>query len=123
MMTSVNFSVYKYYVDFHDGSGDKRRPIVIIKINDDNFEATAFGVYSHKAKFEQKKDFYSNFLYEIQNPELAGLDKKSYVDVSVLEKYSFLELLTGAEYIGQLSKEDVKGLKIKVKSFHNVSGE
>ena len=116
---SSSFSVYKYYVNFQDGSGDKRRPIAIIKIDDDNFESTALGIYSHKAKFEKKKHFYSEFLYEIQDLKVTGLDKRSYIDVSVLEKFSFLELLIGAEYIGKLSKKDIKGLKDKFDSFSN----
>ena len=117
--TKTNFSIYKYYVDFQDGSGEKRRPIVIIKIDDDNFESTALGIYSHKDKFEKKKEFYSEFLYKIQDLKETGLDKRSYVDVSILEKYSLLELLMGAEYIGKLSEKDIKGLKDKFDSFHN----
>ena len=116
-----NYSIFKYYVDFKDGSDEKKRPIVVIKISDDNFETTALGIYSYKNKFTENKEFYLRFLYEIQDVEIAGLnlDKRSYIDISIAEKYSFQELLAGAEYIGQLSERDVIGLKDKINVFYS----
>jgi len=118
-------SVYKTYVKFADGSGEKLRPIVILVDDSDNFSSdrTALAIYSSKERFnnERTRDFYAKILYEIKDPGVAGLNKNltSYVNVAEERLYPFRELMEEAEFLGELSARDSFGVMIKYNEYYS----
>ncbi len=118
-------SVYKTYVSFSDGSGEKIRPIIILTDNSQelSFEKSVLAVYSFKEKFvnERKQEFYNKILYRIKDAKIAGLDPKlvSYANVADVRKYPFKDLLKEAQYLGNLSISDSLGVINKYNEYHS----
>lgn len=88
-------------MEFKDDLGNgKFRPIVVIKISEDNSNIFALGVYSYKDKFidQNRAKFYNNFLYKLKDVDIAGLDERliSFVDVSGYEQFDLQEMINTA---------------------------
>ncbi|MBO1307427.1 hypothetical protein JZO70_14715 [Enterococcus sp. 669A] len=118
-------SVYKTYVEFSDGSGEKAHPIIILANNSTelSLEKYVLAVYSFKEKFNAKgkQDFYKKILYEIKDAEVAGLDPNlvSYANIADVRIYPFKNLLEEAKYLGELSIRDSLGVITKYNDYHS----
>ena len=118
-------SVYKTYVRFSDGTGEKPRPIIILADGSGelSFEKSVLAVYSFKEKFidEKKQDFYNKILYKIRDSKVAGLDSNliSFANVADVREYPFKDLLKEAQYLGELSEYDSLGVVAKYNEYHS----
>ena len=118
-------SVYKAYVQFASGQGEKMRPIVILVDDSDglSLDKSVLAIYSYKKKFndEQTRDYYEKILYQIQDSKVAGLNPNmiSYVNVSVVRIYPFRDLLEEAVFLGELSARDSRGVINKYNEYHS----
>lgn len=118
-------SVYKAHVQFASGRGGKMRPIVILVDNPNEFslDKSVLAIYSYKNKFNDKqtRDYYKKILYQIQDPKVAGLNPNmiSYVSVSDVRIFPFQDLLEEAEFLGELSAKDSRGVIDKYNEYHS----
>jgi hypothetical protein len=87
-----------------DGEG-KRRPIIAITDQD----SQTARIYSVTSKYENKSEYIKRRYYEIQDLDLAGLDRKSWIDVGSLAVID-LEILSNAVQYGTLATIDIIGM-------------
>ena len=92
------------YVSFTNADNGKRRPILVIK--NANQELWFFSITS---KYFQKSTRIKIQYYPLQDWKLAGLAKPSYIDIKSLRKTPWSNL-PEAQYIGQITERDIKGL-------------
>lgn len=92
------------YVSFSNYPGGKRRPVLILKDNNDELL-----VYKITSKYENKSEKIKQQYNPIQDWKEAGWKKPSYIDIgslSSLKKSYFDEIV----FIGTLSTQDILGL-------------
>ena len=93
--------IYTAYVAWH--TGGKRRPILIIRDSVSDFD-----FFKITSKYAQKSDRIKKNYYPINDWELAGLAKQSYVDIGNIVNLPKEGLrLT---HIGRLTQNDQVGL-------------
>ena len=88
-----DFDIYLTDFPYQDGSGSKIRPVIII-------DKQAFSV-----DMITSSDIHTGTYYQIQDVDYAGLNKKSYINLSVQSKLSENDLI---KYVGHLSNNDIK---------------
>jgi hypothetical protein len=107
------FDIYFGYFEYKEKTGRKKRPVVIVNVNDNSESAVyIYGVYTYRKWFDLPA--YAKILYEIKDWEHAGLDRRSFVDVSRDAEISAEDVHT-YKYFGQLSRRDMAGLYAKAK--------
>lgn len=103
-MNLSEHSVAFAYVEYADGSGGKRRPVLIISVDG---EEVLF--YKITSQYFNKSEFIREKYYEIKDWLAAGLTKPSWVDtitpiVYKQDKYRFT-------VVGRFTNRDIVGLK------------
>jgi hypothetical protein len=77
-----------------------------------------FGVYSYKRYFDLQQDMKA--LYEVKDLDVAGLDRRSFVDVSRFIRVKTAKLRT-YKHLGHLSERDKAGLYAKARKYYDQS--
>lgn len=93
--------VYTAYMSW--GKQGKRRPVLILKN-----KADSVVVFKITTKYN-KSDYIKSKYYKISVLKATGLSKQSYIDT--MSKYELRLGMTKFKRIGQLSTEDIRGLK------------
>lgn len=111
--------VVALYLAFSDGTGGKRRPILIVKNNHGLID-----FMSITSQYTNKSSYIKRQYYPIQNWQSLGLFKPSYIDIASINraKLSDLQKLGEIHYIGQLSYSDTLGLRAFVTSYLKEKG-
>ena len=86
------------------GSGSKKRPILILLINDDSIL-----VYPITTQYENKSKAIKARLFKIKDWAQAGLARQSYIDTGTLIKLP-LSAIANREPIGRLTIKDKQKL-------------
>lgn len=94
--------VYTAYMSW--GKQGKRRPVLILKNKTDSVV-----VFKITTKYNNKSDYIKSKYYKISDLKVTGLSKQSYIDT--MSKYELRLDMTKFKRIGQLSTEDIWGLK------------
>lgn len=96
MKTNDIFSLYVSYVSVNGG---KRRPVYFLKVEDEF-------VYGLRitTKYAQKSHYIKQRYFEIKEWKLAGLNKKSWIDVGEVLKFSTKDI--NSKRIGYLCNSD-----------------
>ena len=102
----AKFDVYHLDVTFQDKRASKFRYAVVI----DDSETYVLLLNSITSQYKEKSDYIQLQYYPIVDWKAANLKKASYVDIRSAFKRSFSELLSDAQYVGCLSKNDQEGL-------------
>ncbi|MDR3190039.1 MAG: MazF family toxin-antitoxin system [Lactobacillaceae bacterium] len=93
------------YITFGDGSGGKRRPILILGYNDEVIIA-----YRLTTKYINKSAKIKEHYYKMLDWSIAGLKTQSYIDTSVKQRLSRHLIGRQLEYIGEMTILDINGL-------------
>lgn len=93
--------IYTAYISW--AGGGKRRPILIMKTNDDSFS-----FFKITSKYQSKSDYIKAHYYPIQEWEKAGLNKQSYIDT--LNLLDLPNNFVNLQYVGHLTRKDRIGL-------------
>lgn len=92
------------YVEFHDGSGGKKRPVIIISL--DGEKVTFYRITS---QYFNKSEYIRSKYYQIRDWVEAGLTKPSWVDtitpLTVSQDSCYFKIL------GHFTKRDIIGLE------------
>jgi hypothetical protein len=107
------FDVYFGHFEYVEKTDGKDRPTVILRVKNRIRSDIVYvlGIYSYKKHFnlsEKAKKF-----YEIKDTELAGLDRRSFVDVSRFAGIK-IETFNTYKHLGHLSERDIIGLSEKM---------
>lgn len=97
-------SVAFTFVEYVDGSGGKRRPVVVMSLDGDDI---AF--YKITSQYENKSDLIRSKYYKIRDWAYANLNRESWVDVNHLIEIGKNSLQFTV--VGRLSGRDIKGLR------------
>jgi hypothetical protein len=109
------FDVHFGYVEYRERTGSKERPVVIFGANSENANIVyVYGIYSYRKWFANSEN--TQKLYEIKDIEHAGLDRRSFVNVSRDVKVN-AEVFRTYKYFGKLSERDIEGLLAKVNAY------
>jgi hypothetical protein len=109
------FDIYFGYFEYKEKLEGKERPTIVIHASNEYEDAVyVFGVYSYKKYFNSSEKMRK--LYEIKDWKHAGLDRRSFIDVSRLVGIK-IEMFRTYKYLGQLSKRDIKGLIAKEREY------
>jgi hypothetical protein len=111
MITS--FQIYWYKAKFEDGTGSKVRPVTILQEGDKKEVFEIVGIYSYRKWFSQDNRF-----YEIIDWREAGLEKESYIKLSLIDEAS-KNFLTEDNYIGNLTERDIDGLLTAIEKYYS----
>lgn len=103
-MRLTEHSVAFAYVEYSDGSGGKRRPVIVMSLDDE--EITFYKITS---KYFNKSEYIRSKYYQIKDWLEAGLDRQSWVDTITpltysANKYKF-------EVRGYFTDRDIIGLQ------------
>jgi hypothetical protein len=101
------FDLYWGFIGFDESDDGKNRPVVIIEIEDAGNDLFLVPVYSFRRYFIE--NYNQRRYYEIQDTSLAGLDKRSFVDIDRADYFNKTSIQLG-EKIGHLSERDIDGL-------------
>ena len=110
----TEFDLYWFEATFEDGTGSKKRPVIIVSVDEDSVVLDIVGVYSYRKWFQEDVRF-----YELLDWPEAGLLKKSYVKLSSLYEINN-ELIEDEEFIGSLSDRDKLGLIEAIEEYYKV---
>jgi hypothetical protein len=112
------FDVYFGYVEYKENTDRKKRPVIIIDTDDKRLSSIrTFGVYSYRKWFDSAKG--EKMFYEIKDLEIAGLRRRSFVNLSRFSKIETKQLYK-YKHFGKLSERDVDGLLAKVNAYDNI---
>lgn len=94
-------------MSFEDGSGDKKRPVMVVKFNDETLM-----VLKITSQFEHKSEMIQKQYFEIIDWFKAGLKKPSWIDTvryyEIDNKYEFTVL-------GHLTERDIERFKVFIR--------
>ncbi|QDR73682.1 type II toxin-antitoxin system PemK/MazF family toxin (plasmid) [Limosilactobacillus reuteri] len=93
--------IYTAYVSW--GTGGKRRPVLVIKSDEDFFE-----FYNITSKYNEKSRFIQRQYYPIKYWKESGLKKQSYVDVGRILNLPVEAVVL--KFVGELTRDDKIGL-------------
>lgn len=92
------------FASFNDSKGEKKRPILVLKINSDSFY-----FFSLTTKYQNKSNKIKKQYYKIKKWKESGLLKPTYIDIGRIREISFQPELDFYK-IGQLDSDDINGL-------------
>jgi len=101
------------YVSFIDVNGGKKRPVLVLEVNDESFS-----FFSLTSQYENKSKRIRGQYYKIKYWKAAGLVKQTYVDVVKIREI-YLDNDIRFHRIGQLAEEDIKGLNEFLEQFES----
>lgn len=104
MQRLSEYTVAFAVIEYSDGTGSKKRPTVIVRLNDE--EITFFKITS---QYWDKSEYIQSRYYKIQDWKNANLDKESWVDTITPVKVSVDEIRF--EITGHFTKRDINGLR------------
>lgn len=107
----MNKNIATAYVKFLDIPGGKRRPVFVIR---DNQEKLFF--FDITSKYESKSENMKKWYFEIQDYVGTGLKKHSWIDT--FKMYSLKKDSTDINYIGRLSNNDTLRLRLFIEKIH-----
>jgi hypothetical protein len=110
----TEFDLYWFEASYEDGTGSKKRPIIIVDVDDTNLVVELVGVYSYRKWFRKDTRF-----FELLDWRDAGLLKKSYAKLSNFYEINS-ELINTEEYIGSLSDRDRLNLIEAIEEYYEV---
>lgn len=93
--------IYTAYVAWQNGG--KRRPILIIETEENNFSFLKV-----TSKYKNKSEKIKKLYYPLQDWRDEGLKKQSYIDTGALLSISRSEV--SLNYVGRLTRKDKSGL-------------
>lgn len=99
-MMRIN-EIYTAYVTWQNGG--KRRPILIIETNEDDFSFLKI-----TSKYKNKSEKIKSIYYPLQDWRDEGLRKQSYIDTGTLLNLSKSDV--SLNYVGRLTQKDKIGL-------------
>ncbi|EHO47568.1 type II toxin-antitoxin system PemK/MazF family toxin [Lentilactobacillus kisonensis] len=88
------------YVEFDDGSGGKRRPVLIVEDR-----GSYYATFSITTKFSSKSKRIQSIYFEIHEWAASGLRRPSWIDVGHVVR---LEKTIKIQYIGKLQINDAQ---------------
>ncbi|MFS1663449.1 hypothetical protein [Streptococcus sp. zg-JUN1979] len=98
------FTVGYALVTYHDNSGSKTRPVVVVKLNGEKIT-----FYKITSQFENKSEYIKSKYYEIKDWLRAGLTKPSWVDT--IQSITVNENEIEIRVVGRFSNRDILGLR------------
>jgi PemK-like protein. len=97
--------VVTVYIAFSDGTGGKRRPVLVLKD-----ESTKLLLYRITSKYKNKSKRIQHQYYPLLDWQAAGCNKPSYIDIGDLASID-KSFLGEIKQLGRLSIRDIQGLK------------
>lgn len=100
--------IYTAYVSW--GSGGKKRPILILKEDQNHIY-----FYRITTKYKNKSQAMKDIRYPIVDWQCVGLNEESYIVID--RPYQIERIFTNLNYVGHLTAKDIKGLKIFILNY------
>lgn len=101
MVNFINeFDIMVMKVEFDDGSGGKKRPVIVV-----NFNGEDIAFFKITSQYENKSEYIQSKYFEILDYVEAGLTKRSWIDTVTRKEVSLNA--TRFHVIGRLSNRDI----------------
>jgi hypothetical protein len=98
-------SIYGRFVQFKDSRNGKYRPVIVMGL-----DQTSVYFMKITTQFENKSQYFQLKYFKIENYQLAGLKKQSYIDTTKTFKMPIVAFQSVSQLFGHLVESDVQAL-------------